>query len=153
MLAAPRSGVSLSLAGWLWADILLGLFAIFLAASAVASAGAPKQTGLDPQPFQIRVPVEAAALLSSDRARVAAEQARISSQINAKLAADAPGRHAAIVFAYGASASAADGDLMASLANESLSGASFTRSVLKSYHELVAADQTPSIAFEIYFDE
>ena len=153
MQAAPRSGVSLSLAGWLWADILLGLFAIFLAASAVASAGAPKQAGLDPRPFQVRVPVEAAALLSSDRARVAAEQAHIASELNAKLAADAPGRHAAIVFTYGASTSAATGDLMASLANASLTGGSFSGSVLKAYHELVTADDSPSVAFEIYFDE
>jgi hypothetical protein len=148
-----RSAVSLSLAGWLWADILLGLFAIFLAASAVASAGAPKQAGLDPQPFQIRVPVEAAALLSSDQARVAAEQARISSEINTRLAAQAPGRHAAIVFSYGASTSAATGDLMASLANESLTGAAFTGSVLKAYHELVSAEDDASVAFEIYFNE
>jgi hypothetical protein len=152
-MQSARSGVSLSLAGWLWADILLGLFAIFLAASAVASAGAPKQAGLDPRPFEMRVSVEVAALLSNDPPRIAAEQRRIASEVSAKLAADAPGRHAAIVFAYGASPSAADGDRMATLANESLSGAAFTKSLLKAYHELITSDISTSVAFEIYFDE
>jgi len=146
-------GVSFSLAGWLWADLLLGLFTIFLAASAVASAAAPKQAGLDPKPFELRVPVEAAALLSDDPARATAEQRRIASEVTAKLAADAPGRHPAIVFAYGASASAADGDKMATRANESLTEAPFTGTVLKAYHELITGDLQTSIAFEIYFDE
>ena len=152
MQVASR-GVSFSLAGWLWADLLLGLFAIFLAASAVASASAPKQAGLDPKPLEVRVAVEAAALLSNDPPRVAAEQQRIASEVNARLAADAPGRHAAIVFAYGANASAAHGDRMAQLANESLTDTPFTGTVLKAYHELVTSDILPTIAFEIYFDE
>jgi len=146
-------GVSFSLAGWLWADLLLGLFTIFLAASAVASAAAPKAAGLDPKPFDVRISVDAPALLSSDPDRVAAEQRRISSEVTARLAADAPGRHAAIVFAYGASPSAADGDRMATLANESLTDAPFTGTVLKAYHELITGDLGTSVAFEIYFDE
>ncbi len=152
MQVASR-GVSFSLAGWLWADLLLGLFTIFLAASAVASAAAPKAAGLDPKPYEVRVPVEASALLSSDPARVAAEQRRIASEVGAKIAADAPGRHAAIVFAYGASPSAADGDRMAALANASLTDTPFTGTVLKAYHELITGDLGTSIAFEIYFDE
>src|SRR5256885_6604220 len=72
-------GVSLSLAGWLWADILLGLFAIFLAASAVASAATVPKTGIDRTPLEFRVSVNGAALLSSDPAAVATEQQRVAS--------------------------------------------------------------------------
>ena len=150
--SAPR-GVSLSLAGWLWADILLGLFAIFLAASAVASATAPHTLGLDPRPLEMRVDVDGAALLSGDTARVAIEQQRIAADVAARVAASAPGRHAAIVFAYGSSERAADGDRIAALATQALTGSAFQGSILKAYHELVAGDQGTSISFEIYFNE
>jgi len=146
-------GVSFSLAGWLWADLLLGLMAIFLAASAVASAAAPKQSGLDPKPMATRVPVDSRSLLSNDPARVSAEQQHITSEINAWLAATAPGRHAAIIFAYGASDRPADGDKLATLATDALKESTMPDSVMKAYHELVTADTPGSIAFEIYFDE
>ncbi len=153
MQAASTRGVSLSLAGWLWADILLGLFAIFLAASAVASAAAPKAAGLDPVPLEARVAVDGAALLSGDPARVSAEQQRIATDVAALLATKAPGRHAAVLFAYGSSERAGDGDRIAALATESLTGSAFSRTVMKAYHELVAGDQGTSVSFEIYFDE
>lgn len=153
MQSAATRGVSLSLAGWLWADILLGLFAIFLAASAVASAGAVKQSGIDPRPLEVRVAVDGSALLSGDAARVAAEQGKIASSIAAEINAKAPGRHAALVFAYGTSDSAAQGDQMATLATQALGGTQFTGTLMKAYHELVAGDAGSSVAFEIYFDE
>lgn len=151
--AGATRGVSFSLAGWLWADLLLGLFAIFLAASAVASASAPKEAGLDPTPLQFRVTIDGAALLSGDPVRVAAAQQQIASDVAAQVAAKAPGRHAAIVFAYGASERAADGDRIAALATDALAGGSFSGAVMKPYHELVAGEQGTSISFEIYFDE
>ncbi len=146
-------GVSLSMAGWLWADLLLGLFAIFLAASAVASAQAPRAAGIDKTPLEVRVQVDGAALLSRDSARVSAEQQRVAAELASRVAALAPGRHAAIVFAYGSSERAADGDRMAALATERLGGAAFQGSLVKAYHELVAGDTGSAIAFEIYFDE
>lgn len=152
--SASRSGVSLSLAGWLWADILLGLFAIFLAASAVASAAAPKTTAaLDPTPIEFREQVDGQALLSSDNARVKAEQDRIAADIAAKVASQAPGKRVAIVFAYGSSERAADGDRIAALATEALTDGAFQGAVLKPMHELVAGDPGTSIAFEIYVNE
>ena len=151
--SAPRGGVSLSLAGWLWADILLGLFAIFLAASAVASASAPQQAGLDPTPLQFRLAVDGAALLSSDPAVVAAEQQRVAEAIVARVATDAPGRHAAMVFAYGSSEHASDGDRIAQLATGPLTSGAFKGAVLKAYHELVAGDPGTAVSLEIYFDE
>lgn len=149
----PRSGVSLSLAGWLWADILLGLFAIFLAASAVASAAAPQHAGVDPKPLEFRIPVDGSALLSSDATVSSAEQRRVADAIVARVAKDAPGRHAAMVFAYGSSERAADGDRLAALATDRLTTGQFQGSVLKAYHELVAGDPGTAISFEIYFDE
>jgi len=147
------SGVSLSLAGWLWADILLGLFAIFLAASAVASASAPKATGLDPKPLEFRVLVDGKALLSGDTALVSAEQQRIASDVATRVASLAPGRRAAIVFAYGSSERAADGDRIATLALEPLTTGAFQGAILKPLHELVAGDPGSAISFEIYVNE
>lgn len=152
MQVASR-GVSFSLAGWLWADLLLGLFAIFLAASAVASAASAPRAGLDPTPLATRVPVDGRALLSGDPGRVSAEQRQIASEVSAWLAANAPGRHAAIVFAYGASPSASEGDGMAQKANDALTDQVFSGAVKKPLHELVSVDTPAYIAFEIYFDE
>ncbi|TMC52486.1 MAG: hypothetical protein E6J19_15740, partial [Chloroflexi bacterium] len=91
MLRRRRSsGVSLSLAGWLWADILLGLFAIFLAASAVASAAATPNQGIDRKPLEFRVAVNGAALLSTDASAVASEQARVASDVAARVAQERP---------------------------------------------------------------
>ena len=152
--AAPAGrGVSLSLAGWLWADLLLGLFAIFLAASAVASASTVKESGIDPKPFEVRVQVDGAALLSGDPVRVRREQERVAAEVTARVSAVAPGRHAAIVFAYGSNERAADGDRMAALVTERLTAGAFQGTLMKAYHELVAGDRGTSISFEIYFDE
>ncbi len=155
MLARRASrGVSLSLAGWLWADILLGLFAIFLAASAVASASAPKNAAaLDPTPIEFREQIDGQALLSGDAARVSAEQQRIAGDVAARVASQAPGKHVAIVFAYGSSERAADGDRLASLATAPLTDGMFQGAILRPMHELVAGDQGSSVAFEIYINE
>jgi len=146
-------GVSFSLAGWLWADLLLGLFTIFLAASAVASASSAPRAGLDPRPLEFKIAIDGLALLSGDPVRVAAEQQKIANDVRAAVAKQAPGRHAAVVFLYGSSERAADGDKIASLAAETLTGGQFSGSLLKPYHELVAGDQGGTISFEIYFDE
>ena len=139
------SGVSLSLAGWLWADILLGLFAIFLAASAVASAAATPNQGIDRKPLEFRVAVNGAALLSTDASAVATEQARV--------AQERPGKRVAIVFAYGSAERVSEGDRLATLATEELTRSKFPGALMKAYHELVAGDAGTAISFEIYFDE
>ena len=146
-------GVSLSLAGWLWADILLGLFAIFLAASAVASAATVPKTGIDRTPLEFRVSVNGAALLSSDAAAVATEQQRVASDVAARIASDRPGRRVAILFAYGSAERVADGDRLATLATEALASGTMNGALMKAYHELVAGDPGSAISFEIYFDE
>ena len=154
MIRRRRSGaVSLSLAGWLWADILLGLFAIFLAASAVASAAATPNKGIDRKPLEFRVAVNGAALLSADNAAIAAEQQRVASDVAARVAQERPGKKVAIVFAYGSAERVSDGDRLATLATQELGASKFPGALMKAYHELVAGDQGSAISFEIYFDE
>jgi len=57
MLGIGR-GVTLSLAGWLWADILLGLFAIFLAANSVGAATPAALPGIDPRPVTLSLVID-----------------------------------------------------------------------------------------------
>jgi predicted pyridoxine 5'-phosphate oxidase superfamily flavin-nucleotide-binding protein len=154
-VASPSNrGVSFNLAGWLWADLLLGMFAIFLAANALApSSTASRPSGIDPTPVILRIDISGFALLSSDAALSATEQRRIADEIRDKLAAQAPGRHAAIVFAYGAHESAASGDRIATLAVELLKDGQFSGTVKKAYHELVPGDPGTALALEIYLDE
>ena len=76
MPGSAHRSVSFNLAGWLWADLLLGMFAIFLAANALApSSEAAKPAGIDPTPIVMRIEVSGFALLGSD-ARGAATHLR-----------------------------------------------------------------------------
>ncbi len=154
MQQSAHRSVSFNLAGWLWADLLLGMFAIFLAANALApSAEASRKSGIDPTPIVMRIEVSGTALLSDDAALSGQEQRRIADEVRDMLATQAPGRHAAIVFAYGAHQSAAQGDRIASLATLLLKDGQFSRTVTKAYHELVPGDPGTSLALEIYLDE
>jgi len=154
MPGSAHRSVSFNLAGWLWADLLLGMFAIFLAANALApSSEAAKPAGIDPTPIVMRIEVSGFALLGSDVALSNAEQQRIAAEIRDQLAAQAPGRHAAIVFAYGAHESAAQGDRIAALSVELLRDGQFTGTVTKAYHELVPGDPGTTLALEIYLDQ
>ena len=70
---------SFTLVGWLWADILLGLFALFLAANTAASSASVQTTpGVDPKDIEISLAVDGQTLLHGSPAAIAAEQARIS---------------------------------------------------------------------------
>jgi hypothetical protein len=154
MQQSAHRSVSFNLAGWLWADLLLGMFAIFLAANALApSAEASRKSGIDPTPIVIRIEVSGTALLSDDAALSGQEQRRIADEVRDMLATQAPGRHAAIVFAYGAHQSASQGDRIASLATLLLKDGQFSGTVTKAYHELVPGDPGTSLALEIYLDE
>ena len=105
---------SLSLVGWLWADILLGLFALFLAANTSASAAATQLTpGVDPKNIEISLAVDGSALLHGTAEAMVAEQGRIARAAQRALDARAPGRRVAIVLAYGVHADAATGDELA----------------------------------------
>src|SRR5437773_1808300 len=121
---------SFGLAGWLWADLPLGLFAIFLAANTAVTPNVPQRAGVDPKPIELRIPVSGAALLSTDQGTVQREQARIATALAAQVLQVAPGRHVAIVFAYGVHASATDGDKMANVGSALLSQGPFSGSVV-----------------------
>ena len=145
--------VSFGLAGWLWADLLLGLFAIFLAANAAVNPAIQQRPGVDPKPIELRVPVNGALLLSTDQGTVQREQARIATTLQAQVTQVAPGRHVAIVFAYGVHASPTDGDKMATVGTGLLNSGQFSGSVVRAYHELAAGDSGSAIAFELYLNE
>lgn len=145
--------LSFGLAGWLWADLLLGLFAIFLAANAAVTPNVQQRAGVDPKPVELRIPVSGAVLLSTDQGAVQREQARIATTVQQQLNQLAPGRHVAIVFAYGVHASPTDGDKMATVGSALMNQGAFAGSALRAYHEIAAGDAGSAIAFELYLNE
>jgi hypothetical protein len=143
--------VTLALVGWLWADILLGLFVIFLAVSSVPVAEARVDPGIDPTPLEISVGVDGASLLSTDPDTVARERERFAAEVERQVAELAPGRRVAIVFAFGSHGDPVSGDRIARAAIEGLVQPRFAGAVLKAYHDIVAGDTGTAVALEIYF--
>src|SRR5213594_1761998 len=150
MLGIGR-GVTLALVGWLWADLLLGLFAIFLAANA-ASVFVEKDNaqGIDPKAVVIGVVVDGSALLSTDLAAVERQQRQIVTEVQRRLEAEAPGRKVALVLAFGSHERAGEGDRMAQLATEHLKQTVFAGAVVNNDHEIVAGDTGTKLELEIY---
>jgi hypothetical protein len=144
----PRR-TSLALVGWLWADLLLGLFALFLAAN---SAGAPIRAaeGIDPRPVEVEIEIDGRALLTGSPADVEREQARIATEAEGALAAVADGRRVAIVLAFARHANPAEGDRLATLSTANLRERQFAGSVIKGYHELAAGDTGSRLTLEVY---
>lgn len=143
--------VTMALVGWLWADILLGLFVIFLAASSAPAAEARVEPGIDPTPLEITVAVDGASLISSDVDAVARERVRFAAEVERQVAELAQGRRVAIVFAFGSHADPVSGDRIARAAIEGLITPRFAGAVLKAYHDIVAGDTGTAVALEIYF--
>ena len=142
---------SLSLVGWLWADILLGLFALFLAANTAASSASTQTTpGVDPKQIEISLKVDGNILLHGSADAIAAEQSRISDEAQKSLSALAPARKVAIVLAYGVHADAATGDQLAKVATEKLTTGSFAGSSVKAFHELAPGATGDSITIDVY---
>lgn len=147
MLNLPRR-TSMALVGWLWADLLLGLFVLFLAAN---SAGTPVRAaeGIDPIPVELRIPMNGAALLGTTAA-AEREQQRISAEAERLLIAQGATRRVAIVLAFARHGSPADGDRLAKIATERLRDRQFSGSVIKSYHELTPGDTGSLLTLEVY---
>lgn len=167
----------MGIAGWLWADLLLGAFVIFAVAntggpgsmerSAVAASASPAATtpskpvetftptavpsaaapGIDPLPLQITIPIDGGALLSADPRSVAVQQERVL--VTATQAAGS--RRVALVFAYGTSRDAATGERLASLATALLRSGVFEGAALNTFHNLVAGDTGSSVLLSMYF--
>ena len=149
MLGIGR-GVTLSLAGWLWADILLGLFAIFLAANTVGAATQTALPGIDPSPVTLSLAVDGPTLLGTDANAIATEQQRIAAAVKADVAQKAAGRKVAIVIAFAAHADPSAGDDLSRIATEGLTGGAFEGATLKTYHSIVAGDRGSAVDLEIY---
>jgi hypothetical protein len=142
---------SLSIVGWLWADILLGLFALFLAANTAASAASTQTTpGVDPKNIEISVAVSGQTLLHGAPDAIAAEQARIADVAQKSLSALAPARKVAIVLAYGVHADAATGDELAKAATLKLTSGAFAGATVKPYHELSTGGAGDTITLDVY---
>ena len=149
MLGIGR-GVTLALVGWLWADLLLGLFAIFLAANSAGTPAQAKQQGIDPQVVAFTVSLNPANLLSSDPRVVETEQRIIAAQVEQKLRQEASGRKVALVLAFGSHDRPDLGDKIAKLGTDPLRSTLFAGAVVNTYHALVQNDAGTSIAMEIY---
>jgi hypothetical protein len=142
---------SLSIVGWLWADILLGLFALFLAANTAASAASTQTTpGVDPRNIEISLAVNGQTLLHGTPDAIAAEQARIADAAQKSLSALAPARKVAIVLAYGVHPDAATGDELAKVATVQLNTGSFAGATVKPYHELTTSGLGDTITLDVY---
>lgn len=144
-------GVTLALVGWLWADILLALFIIFLAASSVPASAAQADPGLDPTPLQLTVPVNGQILLAGDASAVAAERDRFAAAVEEQLRSRGEGRRVAILFAFGSQGDPVKGDLLARSATDGLTSTRFSGAVVKAYHDIVAGDPGTAVSLEIYF--
>lgn len=148
-------GLTPALVGWLWADLLLGLFVIFLAAASAptvlpAPTPSPGPEAVDPTPVDFAVTVDGTALLGGDASAIAAEQARIAREVEQRLLALAGARRVAVALAFAAHESPGEGDRLARIATELLRSGAFERAVVKTYHSIVAGDRGTSVAFEVY---
>jgi len=142
--------VTLALVGWLWADILLGLFVIFLAAASPPVPASRSGPSIDPKPVELLVPVDGARLLGTDDAAVATEQARFVEDVKRQLVAVAETRRIAMVFAYGSHEDPAQGEKLARVATTALTSGQFAGAALKSLHDIVPGDRGSAVALEIY---
>ena len=141
----------MSIVGWLWADLLLGLFAIFLAANA-ASVFVEKASaqGIDPNVIPITVAVDGRDLLSSDPATVERAQRDVANSVQQQMDKLAPGKKVALVMAFGSHERAGDGDKLAQVATDPLKNTVFAGAVLNTYHEIVAGDAGTRLDLEVY---
>jgi hypothetical protein len=143
--------VTMALVGWLWADLLLGLFAIFLAANTASAAIAtPQKQGIDPQVVQISIPINGAILLGSDATAADREQQRIANAVMDQLRSQKGERRVAVALAFASHESPTEGDKIAKAATAKLNIGSFAGTVVKTYHELAAGDTGKTLSLELY---
>ncbi|MBX6382364.1 MAG: hypothetical protein IRZ07_05215 [Microbispora sp.] len=167
MRSQHGSGASLLLAGWLFADLLLGLTIIMLGAQAPPPAppkplGAGRNAGPSPSPSPSASPcatqiagVEAKATKISFSVDPGASDAALTRQVRAELLKHRnrlAGKHAGMVLTFGAAGGADDGVHLASRVNNAISTAFpgiFRTAATRNFHDLAAP--AGSISMEIYF--
>jgi hypothetical protein len=146
MLGVSRR-VTTSLVGWLWADLLLGMFAIFLAVSGSIAAASATES-VDVHPIELTVTADVNALLGDDASVREREQQRLAEEVERQLGS--PGRRVALVFAFGAHENATDGDRLAHSATAALVNGRFAGAGLRAYHELSSPERAGHVGLEIY---
>jgi hypothetical protein len=145
--------VTLAIVGWLWADILLGLFVIFLAAASPPVKLTPQAgPSIDPTPITLDIDVDGSRMLGTNVAAAEAEQTRFADAVKQQLLAKPEGRKVALVFAYGWNQDAALGQALAVKATDALPliGPQFQGAVLKSLHDIHPGDPGTKVSLEIY---
>jgi hypothetical protein len=161
------------LAGWLFADLLLGVTVVAIGASdspgsttttmtttTANPCGRPEPDcgkpppgppGVDPRPVRFEVKADASALLANDRG----EAGRVVRRIRTRLArTKVTRRRAAFVLTFGTSPSSAEGTRLASAANALLprAGSSvFADATYRNFHSIVGNSARRGVLeFEIY---
>ena len=175
MSGVGRGGGAPILAGWLWADLLLGLFVIFLAASAAppreavavtASQGpsatpTPTQTArpssspsraVTPQSVEVTVTLDERKLLSADEAAVGNEQRRIADEIAARVTQVAGPRQVAVALVFAPHPDPAEGDRLARIATAALRSGAFSGALIRPYRS-VASGSSGTLRLELYLYE
>src|SRR5438874_13834612 len=134
--------VTSALVGWLWADLLLGMFAIFLAANTASAAAAQTpQNAVDPQVVQIQVTIDGQTLLSSNTAAVQQEQQRIAKAVIDQLNSLKGPRRVAVALAFAIAENPLDGDMIATAATVELNTGPFAGSVMNPFPAVVTGFQ------------
>ncbi len=150
MFGLSRS-VTLALVGWLWADILLGLFVIFLAAASTPVHAERNAPSVDPKKVEITVQVNGSAFLGDDASAKAAEQQSFVKRVQDELKAKNEFRKAAIAFLYGTQGDPVLGTKIAKTAGEALTEGQFQGAAVSALHDIVPGDAGTKVELEIYF--
>ena len=143
----------MALVGWLWADILLGLFVIFLAAASPPVKLTPQAgPSVDPTPIALDIDIDGSRMISTDLDVAAKEQTRFADSVKAQLIAKSEARRVALVFAYGWNQDAALGQAIALKATDALPliGGQFQGAVMKPLHDIHPGDPGTKVSLEIY---
>ena len=176
MSGVGKGGGAPILAGWLWADLLLGLFVIFLAASAappreavaVSASQAPQSPSatptqaarpstapsraVTPQPVEVTVTLDERKLLSADEAAVGNEQRRIADEIAVRLTQVAGPRQVAVALVFAPHPDPAEGDRLARIATAALRSGAFSGALIRPYRS-VASGSSGTLRLELYLYE
>lgn len=164
------------LAGWLWADLLLGLFVIFLAASAAppreaaisamaspspsvtpqptptARPSATPSRAVSPRPVEVTITVDERKLFSTDESAVGSEQRRIADEVATRLRAAAGQRQVAVALVFAPHHDPDEGDRLARIATAALRSGAFGGALIRPYRSL-SSGPSGTLRLDLYVYE